>query len=170
MIYFCHGLDPLLYYLEAKLTGIPLISIPTAGPMCEASHVEARIDRTSPNWVIRSKRKEEVFHLCPPKRGSRSTMGPMGEAAYDEATASRSSPNWVRKAKKVEVYHLSPPHVTEWFKFIAYADDLKIGITSLGEIVIVVEGCDLLEKSGGVRLHKNPQSDKVKILLLGLWV
>ena len=49
MIYFCHGLDSLLYYLEAKLAGIPLISIPTAGPMCEASHVEARIDRTSPN-------------------------------------------------------------------------------------------------------------------------
>lgn len=51
MIFFCHGLDPLIYYLENKLEGIPIFSLPTAGPVSEAGYTEAKSSKKSKNWV-----------------------------------------------------------------------------------------------------------------------
>ena len=42
MIFFCLGLDPLLNYLEQKLEGIKLFSLPTAGPIDEGGYQEAK--------------------------------------------------------------------------------------------------------------------------------
>ena len=38
------------------------------------------------------------------------------------------------------------------------------------EFYIINKGADLFERSSGCCLHRNPKSDKCKILLLGSWI
>jgi hypothetical protein len=51
----------------------------------------------------------------------------------------------------------------------AYADDVKCGISTMAEFTTVIESCGLLERAGGVRLHRDVTSGKVRFLALGRW-
>ena len=55
------------------------------------------------------------------------------------------------------------------YRLIAYADDVKPSITSMAEFILVDNGCMMLEKASGVKLHRNPAVGKVKFLALGKW-
>ena len=55
------------------------------------------------------------------------------------------------------------------FKLIAYADDVKPAITSMEEFRLVDRACTLLERASGVKLHRDPNSGKVKFLPLSRW-
>ena len=103
MFWFSTGIDPLLVYLERRLNGIPIISLPLAGPPVEAA-------------------------------GAR----------------------------------YLPPH-EERYKIVAYADDVKPSITCMEEFLLVDRACSLLEKASGVKLHRDPSTEKVKFLPLGRW-
>ena len=59
--------------------------------------------------------------------------------------------------------------VKQMFKLVAYADDVKPAITSMAEFSLVDRACTLLERASGVKLHRNPDSGKVKFLALGRW-
>ena len=102
MFWFSLGLDPLLLYLERRLQGIVVHSLPVEGPNLEN---------------------------LPP---------------------------------------LLPP-LSQHFKLVAYADDVKPAVTSMAEFFLVGNACTILEKAAGVKLHRDPSSDKVKFLPLGRW-
>ena len=103
MFWFGTGIDPLLYYLDMRLKGIPIITISVQGPTME-------------NYPL-------------------ATMKPM----------------------------------TEMFKLVAYADDVKPAITSMEEFNLVDRACTLMERASGVKLHRDPDSGKVKFLPLSRW-
>ena len=103
MFWFAVGIDPLLFYLDKRLSGIPLTSLPVSGPTGEKSN--------SP--------------VLPP--------------------------------------------MMQLYKVIAYADDVKPGITSMQEFLLVDRACALLERASGVKLHRDPSAGKVKFLALGRW-
>jgi hypothetical protein len=65
---------------------------------------------------------------------------------------------------------MSLPRVKERFSALSHADDLKIGIVKIDEIMIVVEQCRELVQSSGVRLHRSADSGKCKLLPVGSWV
>ena len=96
MFWFATGIDPLLVYLERRLTGIPICSLPVAGPTLD----------TSP----------------------RPTMNP----------------------------------TEQFYKLVAYADDVKPSITSMQEFLLVDRACSLLERASGVKLHRDPTVGKVR--------
>ena len=101
MFWFSIGLEPLLVYLERRLKGIQISSLPISGPTLE------------------------------------------------------NSP--------------ALPPLTQSYKVIAYADDVKPAITSMHEFTLVDEACNLLERASGVKLHRDPQADKVMSLPLERW-
>ena len=103
MFWFAVGIDPLLLYLEKRLKGIPITSLPVLGPSPE------------------HERSSTVENL------------------------------------------------RQNFKLIAYADDVKPAISSMQEFYLVDRACSLLEQASGVKLHRNPDSGKVKFLPLGRW-
>ena len=103
MFWFAVGIDPLLLYLEKRLKGIPITSLPVLGPSPEH-------ERSS---TVENLRQD--------------------------------------------------------FKLIAYADDVKPAISSMQEFYLVDRACSLLEQASGVKLHRNPDSGKVKFLPLGRW-
>ena len=61
------------------------------------------------------------------------------------------------------------PDPKEVYKLIAYVDDVKPSIACLEEFKTVDEGSALFEAASGCRLHRNPNSGKVKFLPLGVW-
>ena len=61
------------------------------------------------------------------------------------------------------------PPLTQHYKVVSYADDVKPAVTSMNEFVIVEHAWTLLERVSGVKLHRDPSSDKVKFLPLGRW-
>ena len=101
-IWFCYGIDPLLTYLEKRLTGIILHSLPVAGP---------------------------VEH---------GQVGPL-------------------------------PPLEQRYKVQGYLDDCKPAITTMAEFSLVDNACKLFEQSSGCRLHRDPSSNKCKMLALGRW-
>ena len=101
MYWFGVGIDPLLHYLDKRLRGIPIISIPVPGPALE--------------------------------------------------------------------HCLTQPTLTQRYKVQAYADDVKPAITSMREFIMVDEACTMLERAAGVKLHRDPITQKVKFLPLGRW-
>ena len=101
-IWFCYGIDPLLSYLEKRLTGIPIHSLPVAGP---------------------------------PVQGQ---QGPL-------------------------------PPLVQRYKVQGYLDDCKPAITSMAEFYLVDKACKLFELASGCKLHRDPASNKCKILALGRW-
>ena len=103
MFWFAVGIDPLLLYLEKRLKGIPITSLPVLGPSPEH-------ERSS---TVENLRQD--------------------------------------------------------FKLIAYADDVNPAISSMQEFYLVDRACSLLEQASGVKLHRNPDSGKVKFLPLGRW-
>ena len=52
---------------------------------------------------------------------------------------------------------------------MAYADDVKPAISCMEEFDLVDRACTLLERASGVKLHRNPDSGKVKFMALGRW-
>ena len=103
MFWFAVGIYPLLVYLEKRLEGIPIYSMPVFGPTSESS--------------------------------SSATLPPL----------------------------------TQYYKVVNYADDVKPAITTMNEFLIVNQACTLLEGAAGVKLHREPTAGKVKFLPLGRW-
>ena len=101
-IWFCYGIDPLLVYLERRLQGILIHSIPFQGPL-QQGHTGA----------------------LPPQESRYRVQG--------------------------------------------YLDDCKPAITSMAEFQLVDRACRIFERSSGCRLHRNPDTNKCKILALGRW-
>ena len=63
----------------------------------------------------------------------------------------------------------TPPSLTQNYKVQAYADDVKPAITSMEEFIMVDDACTMLERAAGVKLHRDPITQKVKFLPLGRW-
>ena len=103
MFWFSVGINPLLLYLEKRLKGIPITSLPVLGPTMQ----------------------HEIT----------SKLEPMKQE----------------------------------FKLVAYADDVKPAISCMEEFDLVDRACTLLERASGVKLHRNPDSGKVKFMALGRW-
>ena len=101
MIFFAFGIDPLITYLDRRLAGILICSIPVFGPTTEDSR--------------------------------------------------------------------PPEAVEERYRAISYADDLKPAVTSTEEILLVDEASALFEAASGCKLHRDPASQKCKLLPLGKW-
>ena len=99
-VWFCFGIDPLLIYLERRLTGILIHSLPVQGP-----------------------------------------------------------------AQNGQVL---PPHETR-YRVQGYLDDCKPAITSMAEFQLVDTACSLFEKSSGCKLHRDPTTEKCKVLMIGRW-
>ena len=59
--------------------------------------------------------------------------------------------------------------MSETFKVISYADNLKPAMRTLDEINLCIDECQKLELASGVQRHCDSHSGKVKILLLGTW-
>ena len=91
-IWFCHGIDPLLPYLETRLAGIA-------------------------------------------EEGQQSLLQPQ-ELGY---------------------------------KVQGYLHDCKQAITSMSEVSLVDKASNLFERASGCRLHRDPSSNKCKMLALGRW-
>ena len=102
-IWFCYGIDPLLVYLEKRLEGILIHSLPVLGPV--------QPDQASP----------------------------------------------------------LPPLDTR-YKVQGYLDDCKPAITSMSDFHLVDYACNMFEKSSGCKLHRDPASNKCKMLPLGRWI
>ena len=51
-----------------------------------------------------------------------------------------------------------------------YADIVKPAVNDMDKVKIIVEQCTKLEKASGVKLHRNPQSGKCKLLPMGKWI
>ena len=101
-IWFCYGIDPLLTYLEKRLTGILIHTLPVFGPMQP------------------------------------------GQPAH-------------------------PPPLELRYKVKGYLDDCKPAITKMSEFSLIDNACSLFEKSSGCRLHRDPASNKCKMIALGRW-
>ena len=101
-IWFCYGIDPLISYLEKRLKGILIHSLPVAGPS---------------------------------QLGSPSPL----------------------------------PPAEQRYKVLGYLHDLKPAITTMNEFSLVDRACRLFENSSGCRLHRDPASNKCKMLALGRW-
>ena len=64
----------------------------------------------------------------------------------------------------------SPPTpIEEHYKVISYADDLKPAVTSIEEILLVDKASAMFEAASGCILHRDPASQKCKLLPLGKW-
>ena len=62
-----------------------------------------------------------------------------------------------------------PEPLTEQYKVLGYADDVKPGVRSMSEFAIVDRAATLFEQSSGNILHRDPVKGKCKVLLLGRW-
>ena len=66
--------------------------------------------------------------------------------------------------------HPSPlPPVETRYKVQGYLDDCKPAITTMSEFSLVDKACQLFEMSSGCKLHRDPSTEKCKILALGRW-
>ena len=52
---------------------------------------------------------------------------------------------------------------------MAYCDDVKPSVTSMGEFSTIDKACTLFEKSSGCKLHRDPAAGKCKFMALGRW-
>ena len=102
-VWFCYGIDPLLIYLQRRLQGILIHSLPVLGP---------------------------------------------------------TQPGQPRQLSPLETR----------YKVLGYLDDCKPAITSMEEFLLVDKGCRLFEQSSGCKLHRDPATNKCKILPLGRWI
>ena len=55
------------------------------------------------------------------------------------------------------------------YKVKGYLDDCKPAITSMSEFHLVDKACSLFERSSGCRMHRDPASNKCKMMALGRW-
>jgi hypothetical protein len=141
MYWFAVALDPLLYRLERLLTGIPVFSITPAGP------------EPGPPDV-----------LGPPPRAALLPAPPPLPGAPRRGRPPRATTAQLARGQPAALQPLE-----ERYKVYAYADDVKCGVTTMDEFRVVIESCSLLERAGGVKLHRNVASGKVRFLPLGRW-
>ena len=59
--------------------------------------------------------------------------------------------------------------IEERYRVISYADDIKPAVTNLAEFSIINNAAALFESASGCCLHRDPASEKCKVLLLGKW-
>ena len=64
---------------------------------------------------------------------------------------------------------IPPAPVTEKYKVFGYADDVKPGICTMSEFILVDKAARLFELSSGCALHRDPINGKCKVLPLGRW-
>ena len=101
MNWFAYGIDPLISYLDKRLSGITIFSLPVAGPAREKD--------------------------------------------------------------------TRPPPISQSYKVIGYADDIKPGISSMQEFILVDNAAKMFEGASGCKLHRDPTVGKCKFLPLGRW-
>lgn len=63
----------------------------------------------------------------------------------------------------------TPILVEERLTAFAYADDVKNAVTSTEEFILVDEETKIFERASGCELHRDPTSDKVKVMPIGNW-
>ena len=63
----------------------------------------------------------------------------------------------------------APIPIEERYTVISYADDLKPAVTSTEEILLVDKASSMFEAASGCKLHRDPASQKCKLLPLGKW-
>ena len=61
------------------------------------------------------------------------------------------------------------PPLEDRYTVISYADDVKSAVTCMKEFQLVNEASLMFEKSSGCVLHRDPNSGKCKVLLVGRW-
>jgi hypothetical protein len=61
------------------------------------------------------------------------------------------------------------PHLETRYKVVGYLDDCKPAICNEEEFELVDKTSLLFESSSGCKLHRNPDSNKCKILMMGKW-
>ena len=61
------------------------------------------------------------------------------------------------------------PQVEARYKVLGYIDDIKPAVTSMNEFKIIDRGAAIFEAASGCILHRDPMSNKVKLLPLGRW-
>ena len=61
------------------------------------------------------------------------------------------------------------PPIETRYKVLGYLDDCKPAITTMFEFLLVDKAYCLFENSSGCKLHRNPVSNKCKILTLSRW-
>ena len=61
-----------------------------------------------------------------------------------------------------------PPLETR-YKVVGYLDDCKPAVTSMDELLLLDKACTNFEQSSGCKMHRDPTSQKCKILPLGKW-
>ena len=59
------------------------------------------------------------------------------------------------------------PPLTQQYMVVAYADYVELVIISMQEWAMVGTACNRLERADGVQLHRDPRSEKVKVLPVG---
>ena len=62
-----------------------------------------------------------------------------------------------------------PLYLEEVYKIIGYADDLKIAIRSLEDLIMAVRQCTKMEMASGVKLHRSTTKGKCRLLTVGTW-
>ena len=59
--------------------------------------------------------------------------------------------------------------IEERYVLFSYTDDVKPGVTDMDEVRMCISECDKLEGASGIKLHKNTDAGKIKLLPLGKW-
>ena len=155
MYWFSVGLDPLLYMLDRLLAGILIISIPAAGPS----------PQPPPPISIVRRGRPRAPHLGPyrSRAVSSASQPPARPPAALQTLGQSSQPAVLGQPGAEDTAVL----LEERYKLYAYADDLKCSISNMAEFSVVIDGCSLLERASGVRLHRDVNTGKVRFLALG---
>ena len=139
MEWFTFGIDRVISYLEKRLQGILIHTVPSI-------HVEP--------------------HGAPhqPANQAQGQFLPAGKSAHGQ-TAYEGLHGPHHQDPPHEDEH--PTELR--YKVIAYCDDVKPAITSIEEFILVEKAMSLFEKSSGCKLHRDPAAGKCKFLALGRW-
>ena len=62
-----------------------------------------------------------------------------------------------------------PLYLEDVYKIIGYADDLKIAIRSINDLIMAVNQCKKMEMASGVKLHRSPTKGKCRMMPIGTW-
>ena len=143
MFFFAVGLDPLLYYLDRRLQGISVFSLPVAGPV---QLVQESVQRP-PSYQV------QVQNACKTQ-----TMAEHSESPVIQQTSTQGKWRNVLREPCGALHEtqgtLQP--LQEVYKLVAYTDDVKTSICSMQEFHLVINACSLLERASGVKLHCDP--------------
>ena len=140
---FSFGMDPVLTYLERRLEGILIHSLPVQGPV---------LDRQPPP---------------PPPLPPPPVLA--GLAALPPRPPPLKAAARLRGRGDVFSVPTSLPPLETRYKIVAFCDDLKPAITSIYEFLLVERVMTIFERSSGCSMHRQPGSLKCKFLPLAKW-